>query len=126
MCGRYFLDMDFERIVQFYDFLENQDKIDYTVGEIFPSQEILVLSASKVSTMHWGMNYSFMKQLLINARSETVSEKRLFKEAIFNRRVILPANYYFEWEKSSEDSVKHAIALSDEPVMSLAGIYNPV
>lgn len=53
--------------------------------------------------MKWGFAPTYMKQLMINARSETISEKKLFKEAFFRRRCLIPASGYYEWEKAEND-----------------------
>jgi putative SOS response-associated peptidase YedK len=39
--------------------------------------------------------------LLINARAETVREKPAFKNAIRRRRVLVPADGYYEWQETS-------------------------
>ncbi len=39
---------------------------------------------------------------LINARSESDTEKPSFRSSASNRRTIVPANGYYEWMKSEE------------------------
>lgn len=126
MCGRYFLDMDFEKILSFYSFIEQSEAIEFQSGEVFPSQNVLVVDKDKLRTMRWGMKYDFMKKLLINSRVETIAEKRLFKEAFKQRRVILPANSYYEWEKTKSGNIKREIKMDHQKVMSFAGIYNSI
>ncbi len=53
--------------------------------------------------MRWGFMPAWVKDprgftLLINARSETVREKPAFKNAIRRRRVLVPADGYYEWQ----------------------------
>jgi len=43
-----------------------------------------------------------MASKLINARSETVTEKTSFRSSASKRRAIVPANGYYEWMKSEE------------------------
>ena len=124
MCGRYFLDMDFEKILSFYSFIDQTEAVEFQSGEIFPSQNVLVVDKNELRTMRWGMKYDFMKKLLINSRVETIAEKRLFKDAFKQRRVILPANSYFEWEKTKLGNIKREIKISNQRVLSFAGIYN--
>ncbi len=126
MCGRYFLDMDFEKILSYYNFIDQSGELDFQSGEIFPSQNVLVVDKNELRTMRWGMKYDFLKKLLINSRLETIAEKRLFKEAFQQRRVILPANSYYEWEKTSSGNIKREIRINHQGVMSFAGIYNSI
>lgn len=126
MCGRYFLDMEFEKILSFYNFINQSKEIEFQSGEIFPSQSVLVVDKNELRTMRWGMKYDFLKKLLINSRVETISEKRLFKEAFKQRRVILPANSYYEWEKTKSGNIKREIRINDQGIMSFAGIYNSI
>lgn len=124
MCGRYFLDADFEKILEYYNFIEEYQKTQHTAKEVFPSENTIAIEKNKLTEMQWGMNYNFSKNLIINARIETVMEKKLFKEAINNRRIILPASGYYEWEKSEKLSIKRKIELNNHSIISLAGIYN--
>src|ERR1700751_3585769 len=53
--------------------------------------------------MRWGLVPSRVKDprnstLLINARPETVRDKPAFKNAIRRRRVLIPADGYYEWQ----------------------------
>jgi len=63
-------------------------------------------------------------QTIINARSETISEKVTFREAIANRRCVLPAAGFFEWSGSKAPKTKHHITLADSSEMYLAGCYS--
>jgi putative SOS response-associated peptidase YedK len=126
MCGRYFLDLDFEQILKLYDFIEDQGMVEYQTGEIYPSHSVVVVQQSKLSVMRWGMKYDFMKRELINGRSETVEEKRLFREAFQKRRVIIPASAYYEWEKIDGKKIKREIKLEKQTPISMAGIYNSI
>lgn len=122
MCGRFLLDTDFKRIIDYYGYLEYMEPdYDFSEEEIRPGTEILTLSSEGFTTMKWGMDYDFLSKTLINARSETAETKRLFSEAYRKRRVIIPATAYFEWKGKDK-----YVFRSDEDILSLAGIYNVV
>lgn len=55
---------------------------------------------------------------LINARSETVTEKSSFRTAAAKRRALISANGYYEWQKN-EDGTK-------TPHYLRAGLRGPV
>jgi putative SOS response-associated peptidase YedK len=59
----------------------------------------------------------------INAKSETVFESRLYKGAVARRRCIVPVSGFFEWKRDGERKRPFRIFLKDEPIMSLAGVW---
>ena len=67
---------------------------------------------------------SFAKRPIINARSETVDVKPTFQYSFYNRRCLIPATSFFEWEKVGKDKIKRRISVKDEDVFSMAGLYN--
>ena len=38
-------------------------------------------------------------------------------------RCIIPASYYFEWEKRGRERIKYAIEAEESPTIYMAGIY---
>jgi putative SOS response-associated peptidase YedK len=60
-------------------------------------------------------------RLLINARSESLHETNLFKDAFRSRRCIIPATAYFEFD----DTSRYRVGLMDDSTMGLAGLYEP-
>lgn len=88
----------------------------------------------------WGLVPFWAKEgfkPLINARSETVTEKPSFRTAVRRRRCLIPTNGYYEWQ-AGPDGVKQPwfLSLADaqgnpappgrEPLLAMAGIYeNP-
>jgi putative SOS response-associated peptidase YedK len=57
----------------------------------------------------WAKDISIGSRL-INARSETISEKPSFKRAFARRRCLLPADGYYEWLKPADGSGQAALA----------------
>ena len=74
--------------------------------------------------MKWGFMPSFAKRPIINARSETVDMKPTFRYSFYNRRCIIPATSFFEWEKVKDKKIKRRIYTTDENIFSMAGLYN--
>jgi len=58
---------------------------------------------------------------MINARSETITEKPSFKRAASKRRAILPADGYFEWQKNEHGKTPYF--LHGNGVLAMAGLY---
>ena len=59
---------------------------------------------------------------IINARSETTADKPLFKDGMARRRYLIPASYYFEWEKRGKEKIRYAI-VPQEGLLTMAGVY---
>lgn len=47
----------------------------------------------------------------------------MFKEGMVQRRCLIPATCYFEWEHRGKDKIKYAIAPQNSNMIYLAGIY---
>ncbi|MCD8028044.1 MAG: SOS response-associated peptidase [Erysipelotrichaceae bacterium] len=69
--------------------------------------------------MPWG--YSIYNKKVINTRSETVKEMKLFHNDIIYRRCLIPAQGFYE-----KDENKHTFAFESksQKTLLLAGIYN--
>jgi putative SOS response-associated peptidase YedK len=73
----------------------------------------------------WAKDPKAVGARMINARSETVTEKPSFRSAAAKRRSIIPANGYYEWQKN-EDGTKtpHYLHAEDEDqLLGFAGLY---
>ena len=66
---------------------------------------------------------------VVNARSETASEKPLFREHWQKHRCIIPASWYFEWQHfislngQTKTGQKYLIQPSGSSVTYLCGLY---
>ncbi len=76
--------------------------------------------------MRWGLlSPSFHDAgapLLINARSETVFEKPAFRTAVKTRRVLVPADGFFEWRKEGKRSQPVLFRRPQGELFALAGL----
>ncbi|MFX5130585.1 SOS response-associated peptidase family protein, partial [Acinetobacter baumannii] len=60
---------------------------------------------------------------LINARSETLMESRVFKQSFMRRRCIIPADSFYEWQRSETTKIPMRILLKGHGLFAFAGIY---
>ena len=101
MCGRYFIDdetsKEIKKILQQID--KKSASSEFGCRDIRPSDRAPVLTARKgavdAEMIEWGFPGFQKKGLIINARSETVLEKPMFRDSVLNRRCILPASGYY-------------------------------
>lgn len=56
-----------------------------------------------VSEETWGFP-SFDQKLVINARAESVFERKMFRESALHNRIIVPAAGFYEWNPQKEKS----------------------
>ncbi len=124
MCGQYYVEEDYiERMMWIYPHLK-KPLGDPPTGTMKPSlQAPVILSHQNVKTlvpMIWGFPALKGKGLHINARSETVLEKRTFKRSLQYNRCALPAHSYYEWDISHN---KITFSRKDKELLYFAGIY---
>lgn len=123
MCGRYSFDVNIEELEKYYGLTESQ--LDFTPKEeICPTNTAPVLIADgKLRLVEWGFKPSFQKGVLINARGETVHEKKTFQEAFQRRRCVVFSSGFYEWKKEEGASTKFLITSDDEPFLAMAGLW---
>ena len=97
--------------------------IPFPRGEVFPSDTVCVYLQKEgkitLQNMKWGFS-SLSKNLIINAKSETLKERVMFKNILGNRCVIL-ANAFFEWSQDASHQ-KYIFRRKNGPIY-LAGLY---
>src|SRR6476619_5244804 len=61
----------------------------------------------RIEMMRWGLVPHWAKDkkapLMINARVESIEDKKVFKDALDRRRCLVPADGFFEWKKLGKD-----------------------
>ncbi|MFT4010505.1 MAG: SOS response-associated peptidase [Nocardioidaceae bacterium] len=89
----------------------------------------------QLRTLRWGLVPFWAKNpgignKMINARMETVAEKPAFKQAFAKRRCLLPADGYYEWYETGQQTkagkpVKqpYFIRSKDGTPLAMAGLY---
>ena len=76
--------------------------------------------------MRWGLVPAWAKEVgagLINARSETVNAKPSFRQAFRQRRCIVVASAFYEWQKVDGKKVPYYIRMADGAPMPFAGLW---
>lgn len=128
MCGRFnFPKESQDRIL--HSVLEDleQRNIPVKTGDVFPGDVAAVIASNRnlepqAFAMEWGYRMPDGKRIF-NARSETASYKAMFADGMRQRRCLIPAVHYYEWQKTPDGKVKYSIAPKDTEGFYLAGIY---
>ena len=125
MCGRFYIPEkeldDFAKLVS-----EVEQHLLKKHGEIYPGDTVPIITPNngerEVHAVKWGFPSWKGKGLIINARSETVSEKPMFKAPFQKRRCLIPATGFYEWKKDGNKKIKHFISI-DNKLFYMAGLY---
>ncbi len=82
-----------------------------------------ILMSFRWGLIPWWSKDTTSGNRLFNARSETVATKASFREAFRERRIIVPADGFFEWQKAKPGrSTPHYFTRSDGAPMAFAGL----
>jgi putative SOS response-associated peptidase YedK len=71
---------------------------------------------------HWAKDTNIGYKM-INARSETLTEKPSFRKPFASRRCIIPANGFYEWRKIGDKKIPFYIRVNEQDVAGFAGLY---
>lgn len=137
MCGRFYLDVPKDEFLAHYQ-LADSSILPPRRYNIAPSQDILAVRALEggertVSLLHWGLIPSWSKDekphySMINARAETVDSKPAYRSAFKQRRCLIPASGFYEWQPHGKFKQPYAITMKEQKdghatLFSLAGLW---
>lgn len=133
MCGRFSNDVKPSQIEKEFKVGKVNPKLFTPRYNIAPSQTIAAVLESDgkriVEGLRWGLIPNWAKDdsignKLINARAETLAEKPSFRDAFKNKRCIIPASGFYEWQKASKGAKQpFYFYLKDKEVFGFAGLY---
>lgn len=88
--------------------------------DFFPKQSIPVIGANgKAALLHWGFPMQNSRQVVFNARAESLTEKMMFRSCLQNR-CLIPATWFYEF---GSDKAKYRVAFKDLPFFYMAGLW---
>jgi putative SOS response-associated peptidase YedK len=82
-----------------------------------------------IRVMRWGLVPHWAKDpaigsRLINARAESAGGKPAFRDAVARRRCLLPADGWYEWQRTGTDKQPFFITSADGCPLALAGLWS--
>ncbi len=135
MCGRFTFRTPARQFIRFFPGMVLPDlRPRYNIA---PGQLVAVLHCGerfsvpvRADTFRWGLvpaadSRSDIRRPLINARSETAAEKWTFRQAFRERRCVVPADGFFEWEKSGNRRLPWYIRYPDSRPFVFAALWEP-
>jgi putative SOS response-associated peptidase YedK len=136
MCGRFSLNKSQSEINQYLQ--ENfciEEIPSFTIPRynIAPTQQIIVVIhdgiKNRVGLIKWGFAPMFSNNKskinsIFNARSETLTNKPLFKHLLMQKRCLVIADSFYEWENMGNNKNPYRILFSDNRIFAMAGLWD--
>jgi len=127
MCGRFTLKKPERiRLPNYYsDFPVLKPRYN-----IAPSQDVVTVvqrgSSLEAAFLQWGLIPSWSKEAkgIINARVETIEDKPSFNDSFKNRRCLILADGFYEWERHGKISQPYYFQMKDGAPFAFAGIWD--
>lgn len=134
MCGRFTLTATIDELLDRFDvesFL--QDEEYFPSYNVAPSQSVIAVinngKENRMGFLRWGLIPPWAKDMsigykMINARSETLTEKPSFKNAYQKKRCIIVADSFYEWKRiDSKTKIPMRIKLKSDDLFAMAGLW---
>jgi len=136
MCGRFTQTRTWPELVELYRLADSFDPSQRQPRyNIAPTQDIPVLrlradnEERELAVLRWGLIPSWAKDMkmgarLINARAETVHEKPSFRRAFRQRRCLIAADGFYEWQKQPRGPKQpYFITVAGNRPFAFAGLW---
>jgi putative SOS response-associated peptidase YedK len=133
MCGRFAAQLPAELVARLFRTVNPLPNLAPN-WNLAPTQPAMVIRRHPQSgerhldVLRWGLVPSFTKDLKtarrpFNARSETIASAPMFRSALASRRCLVPADAFYEWQKSPGGKQPFAIARADSAPLVFAGLW---
>ena len=130
MCCRYSLIADLGEFARRFKFDGNWLKFE-SAYNVAPTQDVLTVvggDARRGGFMRWGLIPLWAKSAsignrMINAKVETVAEKPAFRNALRRRRCLVPADGFYEWQRTGGPKRPMRIVMRSGEPFAFAGLW---
>ena len=136
MCGRITLSTDKDDLQSRWGFIDPSGVLDlikprYNIAPSQNSPTLMVKEDRRVLVMmRWGLVPFWAKEpsigyKMINAKSETLSEKPSFRKPFKEKRCLVLADGFYEWEKTDKkNKVPYRFILKNRQPFAFAGLWD--
>jgi len=70
------------------------------LGEVYPTYVAPVITQNGVEAVKWGFPHWKNSGVIINARSETALDKKMFRNPLLQHRCVVPSCGFYEWKRA--------------------------
>ena len=126
MCGRFALDVHNETMRALFGVEPDIDLAPHY--NLAPGQDIATIRMEndrrRLAVLRWGFPIRSVARPLVNVRGETVDTNAAFRDAFRNRRCLVPATGFYEWqERGRGPKQPFFIRPKSGGPMAMAGIW---
>ena len=133
MCGRYRLSRRKQLVEEYFESVSDEQDWNPRYN-IAPTQSVPVIRQNPkeprrgLSLLRWGLIPSWAKDTsisvkMINARSETAAIQPAFRDALTNRRCLIPSDGFYEWMKAGKTKQPYCFEMEDGKLFAFAGLW---
>lgn len=132
MCGRFTLTASGEQVAAAFDLSQVPDiSARYNIAPTQPVATVVLdleQHERRLQSMRWGLIPSWAKDeklaaRMINARIETVMEKPAFRNAVKQRRCLIVADGFYEWQQQGKRKQPYYFHLQNHQLFAFAGLW---
>jgi len=130
MCGRFVAKSEKDELINEFgiDIFESPVAISYNIAPFQAVGVIINNNGIRYTPLVWGLVPSWSKDVkigykMINCRSETILEKKSYRDAFKRRRCLIPADGFYEWRREDKNKTPFFIYLKSEKPFCFAGIW---
>lgn len=129
MCGRFTLSDPRQVALRYSRFVLSQS-IEPSFN-VAPTHDVLAVcndDTASIDVLEWGFidaRPGRRDARIVNARAETVAQRRLFRDAFERRRCIVFADGYYEWMTDEKRKRPFFFAVDGGAPFAFAGLWNP-
>lgn len=132
MCGRYTITVTLEELMVRYGIDVTTVPFHRPKYNVAPSQQVPAVihdgQRNRLGELRWGLIPPWADDpkigfTMINARAETAAAKSAFQSPFRRKRCIIPADGFYEWQKTSHGKQPMRIVLRNRSLFSMAGLY---
>jgi putative SOS response-associated peptidase YedK len=144
MCGRFVTAYSLEELIEEVEAIaesipvklgfDAEDLPLFSNYNVAPTHALPVVTMQKgellIDVMQWGLVPVWSKDpsvgsKMINARSETLTEKPSFRRLVRSNSCLVPMNGFYEWDRTdSRHKVPYFVPRTDGALMLCAGLWN--
>jgi putative SOS response-associated peptidase YedK len=131
MCGRYTLATPVERLAEEFGFDGSSVELPSSYN-VAPTQGVAAVleegGQRRLEVLRWGLIPPWaddpqIGSRMINARSETAPGKPSFRRAFRERRCLIPADGFYEWQRTNGAKQPYYIHMEDGRPFAFAGLW---
>ncbi len=98
MCGRFTQTKTREEVLEELGGIE-LPPLFHGRYNVAPTQKVATIRThGRVAECHWGFDHPKSTAPIINARSETLTERPMFKDLLVANRCLIPTDGFYEWK----------------------------